>query len=180
MAEWGDQWGDLWGGKIVEIPNHEEQAKDRLIAFFKSKQKVVDLIGIYAERWQIIENVFEDLRTLFDLDNAFGDIQDKLGSILGIDRMGVDDTQYRVFLKARAELFIPKRRTVEGLLQLTRALLNDTIRTIGYIEHYPKTFIMTISGITSDEERFFRLFLKHSRPATYNGSIIIVPIPAFG
>ena len=180
MAQWGDQWGELWGGAIATIDDHEEQAIERLKFHLRDKVNAERITGIFAERWQILENFLADLFTTFDIDNAFGDVQDKIGSLLGLGRQGADDDTYRVYQRTKSLILIPNRRTVEGLLTMTRSLLNDDLRSIDFEETYPKAYTLTIEDITTDEEIVFLQFLRLARPTTYNGVILVEPEPAFG
>ncbi len=123
MAEWGDFWSEEWGGALAQILSHEADAVDRLKFHLDSKPNAENLVTIFADRWQQFENVVSDLFTLFDIDNAFGDIQDKLGSLFNLSRAGFLDDDYATFLRAKAQVLLPKRRTLPGLLELVRALL---------------------------------------------------------
>lgn len=134
MAEWADFWSDEWGGAASTIETHEADAIDRLKFHLSGQPDVESLTGIFAERWQIIDNFLSDLLTLVGLDASFGDVQDKLGSLLNVPRQGFDDDDYRNLLRTKALILLRKRRTVEGLLELARSLLGP--KTLSSVEPF--------------------------------------------
>lgn len=172
MAEWGDPWGELWGGAIATIEDHGEQAVDRLPFFHKDKAPQIAIQEIYAERWQRIENILSDIETLFDIERGTGFALDAIGENIGISRLGFDDSFYRVLLDTQSSIVIPGRRTVEGLLTMMRALLNDDIRPIIYKESPIKTYTVELVDLTADEIGLVQRFGPLAKPATYNGFFI--------
>ena len=147
--EWGDEWGELWGGAINSIEDHDEQAVDRLSAPFRD-QTMQDLVKIYANRQQAIDNIISDMPTRFNIEAAAAGDQDVLGEVEGIDRLGFSDDFYQVMLRTQAHIVIPGRRTIEGLLSMVRSLLNDNTRPIDYRESAIKTYILTLFDLTAD------------------------------
>lgn len=180
MAQYGDENGELYGGAIVDIDDHIGDAQSRLMVPFANKTDVRNLIAIKAERWQMFDNVVTDLRTIWAIESAFGDVQDKLGAILNFSRLGFSDADYRIYQRAKAEVLIPSRRTLPGLLTLVRTLLNDDVRTIDYESFFPKAYLLTIESLTDDEQMVFLLFLSVARPTTYNGQIGVAATTNFG
>ena len=69
-------------------------------------------------------------------------------------------------------------RELSGAEVLT--LFQGGKRFIDYSETYPKSYQLTLEGLTTNEEIIFRDFLRVARPATYNGTVLVVPDPAFG
>lgn len=172
MAEWADEWGELWGGAIDTIETHATDAGDRLQFLLRDKQTVRDLVGIFAERWQAIDNILADIRTLYDIEAGTGFALDSIGEDIGISRLGFDDSFYRVLLATQSGIVIPGRRTVEGLLRMVRSLLNDDIRQIIYKESPIKTFTVEVEDLTAEELEFFPRFLALTKPATYIAQFI--------
>ena len=182
MGLWGFEWGELWGGPIPPIETHEDDAKDRLAFQFRDDETFQNFLGVLAGRTQTVENLLEDVEPslLYDLDTAFGEQLNVAGRVLGLNRAGFTDDEYRVFLKAQALIALPRRRTVDGFLDLLRALLNDDTRTITYSEFRPKTFQAVVQNVTVDELALWRPFLQRSRPVTYNLLFVVAPVGAFG
>ena len=61
-----------------------------------------------------------------------------------------------------------------------RTVFQGGKRFIGFKETFPKAFQLTLEGLTTTEETVFREFLRVARPATYNGTVLVVPDPHFG
>lgn len=170
--EWGDEWGELWGGAIADIEGHDEEAIARYIHRFKTKATHQAWARIYSRRIQRLENILADLPTQFDLERSAGATLDAVGSLLGIGRFGFGDSFYSVILRTQAQILIPGRRTLEGMLSMVRSLLNDETRSVIYREFRPKTFTLEIQDLTSDELFLFPYFLKYAKPATYNAQFL--------
>lgn len=172
MAEWGDPWEELYGGAISTIEDHEGEARGRLPFFFKDKVTMNTVTDIYAARWQAIENILSEIQTVYDIRTGSGAELDAIGENIGISRLGFDDAFYRVLLATQSGIVIPGRRTVEGLLTMVRALLNDDTRPIIYSEFPIKSFLVEIVDLTADELEFFPEFLRLTKPATYRAQFI--------
>lgn len=172
MAEWSESWGEDWGGAVATIENHEEEAVDRLPQAFVDKTTPTKHTEIFAARWQRIENVLADILTLYDIQRGAGFALDSIGENIGIDRLGFDNDFYRVLLATQSGIVIPRRRTVEGVLTMVRALLNDDTRAIIYKESPIKTFTIEVADITAEELEFFPRFLRLTKPATYRAQFI--------
>ncbi len=178
MSDWGDDWGEDWGGTPAPITSHKNDAIARLIVQFK-KPNIEKLVCVPGERAQTIETVLGNIAELFDIDSAFGRYQDILGTILDHPRNSNTHAEYRVFLKARRQI-IKRRNTVEDLLTITRALVNDDNRNISYTDTFPKAYKLEVENLTEAEIIAFIPFLKLSKPATYIGKFIVTPLSAFG
>ncbi len=172
MSEYGDEYGELYGGAIATIEDHEGEAIDRFPGDFKKKETHRAWARVIADRWQRIENILADIRTIHDIDTSAGGIQDTLGEVLGISRQGFEDAFYEVMLRTQALIVIPNRRTVEGMLSMIRSLLNDDARPIEYRETPIKTFIVTLFDLTDDEIALFPRFLRLTKPATYVAAFV--------
>lgn len=181
MPQWGDEWGELWGDAIATIETHEEDANNRYTSKFKDATILKGLTSVFSRRHQAMENVLRGMAPdmLYRLDTSYGTQLDTLGERLFLPRLGFDDASYRVYLAAQAQILLPERRTMPGLLRLVRALLNDNVRNIDYEEAYPKGFKLS-AEFTIEEVAIFLRFVKHARPATYNGAFIVTPTGAFG
>lgn len=130
MAEWGSLYGELWGSAVSLIETHEADAKARLLFQFQKLPDIESMTGILAARFQPIEEMLNSLIGILDIDKSFGSQLDTIGVILGLPRQGFDDPDYRVRLRAVAAILLPNRRTVSGLLEMLRILLNDPTSTV--------------------------------------------------
>ncbi len=126
--------GNLLEGALVTIDNHEDAAAYRLVPKLRNKQTVRDLAEVIGARVQILEDVFEDIRTQLSFNSASANMLDLIGGVLGLNRQGFSDADYKTFLRAKAEILIPKRRNLEGLLSLARALMGP--KTLQSVEPF--------------------------------------------
>lgn len=92
------------GGDVqssIVIPNHVERALSLLIEEFKRSTRLNDMVQVMVEQSQEIENIGNDLLTARRLDQAGGAQLDGIGEIVGEDRQGKTDEEYRAAIKFR-------------------------------------------------------------------------------
>jgi len=90
------------GEKIVKITTHVADAKKRLLFQYQGKVKVEALLSAYfGEQIQDIENALWTLFGRLDIDTAEGVQLNGIGSIVGEDRQGKSDAEYRPYIRAR-------------------------------------------------------------------------------
>ncbi len=180
MPKWGDEWGELWGGAISPIETHKEDAQARLLYQFVDATNLISLVCDLAVRAQPIENALNDFIALHDIPTAYGFLLDDLGELLGTPRQGFGDEDFRLRLLVTAQILLPSRRTVTGLLTMVRTLVDDPAKNIDLTELYPKAFILEVEDLTFDEASLLAPFISKAKPATYNGTFLVVPVDAFG
>ena len=86
---------------LVKIEDHVEEGVGHLTSVFKDKEKIKKLATVFLERTQELEDVIYDLYSKRDLNNATGYQLDGLGKIVGIERGGRDDEDYRNLIIAK-------------------------------------------------------------------------------
>jgi len=87
---------------FTEITTHKEDAKKRLLEQYKKKPLIAAMLDAFNGPIQEIESLLVDLNTLRDLDTAFGQTLDNLGTIIGLERpSGATDDEYRILLKTK-------------------------------------------------------------------------------
>ena len=87
---------------MSKIENHIEQARDRLITQFRGKKNIDAIVQALGKQTQDLEDAlfpFYDAR--LNINTAVGEQLDRLGQIVGQERLGYDDTFYRVLISAR-------------------------------------------------------------------------------
>lgn len=96
-------FGWIGGGlqDSVVISNHVTRALSLLIEEFKRSTRLNDVVRIIVEECQVIENMYNDLLTGRRLDQAGGAQLDGIGEIVGEDREGRNDTDYRAAIRFR-------------------------------------------------------------------------------
>jgi len=83
---------------IELITTHKQEAKERLAQQYKDSTKFISFLDALNDQVQDLE---ETLHSLIDgrwIDSASGQVLDDFGTIVGQERLGFDDTFYRVLL----------------------------------------------------------------------------------
>lgn len=109
----------------TEIQDHEQRARDNLIAQFQQKPDLEALLNSYIEQIQDLETVYFDLVDDRTLDSAIGAQLDGIGDIVGEDRQSRSDADYRLAIRSRI-IVNNSTGTTEDLNQLGRSLLGST------------------------------------------------------
>lgn len=175
----GGSWGLPWG---FSGPEHTAEAIDRLIEEYKGSDDLKKLICIFAERWDLVDDVAEKVQGTFTLDAAGGVQQDAVGSFIGLSRNLDTDTDYRRNLKVQAQLLLPQGRNFSSaMIKIIRTLLNDPdgLRDIDFVEAYPLGYIIQVDDLTVDESNLLVRFLPFTRPATYQGLLVFANAGGF-
>lgn len=81
------------------IPDHEQEAVDRLIQQYKDKPNVVGFIRAMTRQTQEMEQVIIDMFLNRSINDSVGQQLDELGTIVGIERQGFDDDFYRILIR---------------------------------------------------------------------------------
>jgi hypothetical protein len=97
----GDVAGTTTSGSTLAGVDHVASALSRLIEQFKGKPNFEASISAQAEPCQTVEAALQQLSMLPSVENAFGAQLDNLGAIVGEERQGATDGDYRLHIKAR-------------------------------------------------------------------------------
>lgn len=89
---------------LVISTEHVETALDRILYQFKDKPKFEAFITAFVQQFQDIEDVIGQLLTDRQIDTATGENLNILGRIVGEERQGRTDADYRVWIKARIQI----------------------------------------------------------------------------
>jgi hypothetical protein len=84
-----------------KIITHIDDALLRIIEQYKCSESMKAIVTALTEQVQIIEDESFGLFSRLDLANATGVLLDQYGTIIGLDRNGLDDDTYRLFLFAK-------------------------------------------------------------------------------
>lgn len=137
--------------RIVYRPDLRDAAVANLISAYKGKTRIEALVRSLAGGAQTLEDQAFGLLVSTTLSAASGDLLEKWGTLVGEDRVGLDDIDYRVFVNARILANNSNGTTDDmiGIWQLVTAPYIDLWHT----DHYPAAFSLWVirSEAMSDE-----------------------------
>ena len=109
---------------------------------------------------QSVEDTLQQLRTGLRLDNAVGAQLDLLGKIVGQLRNGLDDDDYRRYIRARISANISDG-TVEDLLRVAVLIVDDDSLTIQVDQQGVAAVVVRVSNaVVSNTADILIKFLK--------------------
>jgi len=138
---WGDAWDEAWFGieiiqSLTKIDNYDELARLRMLQQFKQNcaPELDKLLQIFIAEDQEIEDVLFQLLLERTVNNSAGVQLDIIGSIVGIDREGRTDSEYRSSILVQIGV-----NNTGGQEAAITALLNDLVSptTIDIQETFP-------------------------------------------
>lgn len=123
--------------------DHVTEGLSNLIEQFKDKTALAKLITVFLEQIQDAEDAVCEI--LFDttIDASVGQQQDNLGAIVGELRSGRSDLQYGTALRVRI-LINQSNGSIEDVIGIVTALLQDNDLTVSVLESFPASFIIQI------------------------------------
>lgn len=89
---------------LTEKTDHVTEGQALLIEHFKNSTNLKAVLAAYLAQVQELEAMMFDLLEDRNLDTAVGSQLDVIGEILGLDRNGLSDSDYRSYLRARIVL----------------------------------------------------------------------------
>ena len=144
----------------VALVNSCTAATDRLLNQFKAKQKINDLICIFADRATELDQEILNIKAFRSLTTALGQQLDNLGSTMGLQREGFGDDDYRRHLEAKA-LAIGSEGTINDL-EAIMTKLDDGFSTtpLDLSEQFPGQVILSMDVTGSTAQAVFDLGLR--------------------
>lgn len=85
---------------MIRILDHADRAKARVAEQFKASPRLLAFLGMVGDRAQALETEAYNLSRM-DLDAVEGAPLEALGLLIGQGREGLDDDEYRAFIRAR-------------------------------------------------------------------------------
>ncbi len=150
----------------TQIDNHVALARARLKEQFKEKTNYVALLDALVSPIQEAEDAMWQLYSERWIDTAEGDQLDNLGTIVGRDRGGLDDDDYRAYLRAQVAAN-RSNGTVADLIAIARLVIDDEDAGVLIEPQYPAGVVMRIEDVASIEARMDALitFLRAAKSA---------------
>lgn len=156
---------------------HKAQGLARLIAQYIGKPRLENLLCVYLNQIQDAEDALWELATERFVDTAVGAQLDVLGVIVGQERQGLSDDDYRALIRARI-----KANNSEGTSNDIRgvvvAALNDPpAGTVKVEELTIASFEVRLFAEVSFDEHILNGLLQDARAAGVR-AILIIPMTA--
>ena len=152
---------------LVKIDNYVELAQSRLIQLYKETKTNNDLLKNLVDPIQQLENEFFELYGLKSISDGIGYQLDVIGKILGVDRLGRSDTDYRNVLYIQT-LINNSGGEPESIINIIKLLIEPD--NISYTDLYPANYQLHIQ--TDKFVNNLRNFLQSISPAGV-GDIIL-------
>lgn len=133
----------------TDAVDHVAAALARLPSRWRDKPNLAALVTLLATAVQDVEDALQDARTLRRIATGTDAQLDTIGEIVGQERGGASDADYRRYLYAR----IASNRshgTVEDLLRVSRLVLNDATLSIEVQPYAPASLVIRITGAVTD------------------------------
>jgi hypothetical protein len=110
---------------LTKKENHAEEAQARQVEQFKEKPDLAAIIDAASDQTQDDEDVFFELLDERALDVAVGVQLDGLGEIVGEDRLGRSDDDYRLGIRAQIKKNVSSG-TGDEILEIVALLTSNT------------------------------------------------------
>lgn len=125
------------------ITDYCERAINRLVEQFKNKPRLKSLICSLIEPIQTLEYTYQDLRTKRFLETAVGEQLDGIGEIVGLERQGLTDSEYRTAIQFQVSVNSSNGEP-EILIAVVKNLTGAEV--VRVIELSPATIILESDG----------------------------------
>lgn len=126
---------------ITYTAAHADEGVAKLIAQLRGKPRLEGLLRSYLDQIQDLEDFYFDLYVLRSVDSAEDQQLDDLGDLVGQKRNGMQDDEYRLFVKAR--ILANKSKGYNPTLLKIIRILNATT-PIKMREYYPKAVVYEV------------------------------------
>jgi len=126
---------------LTEKTTHVDEAVLLPVEYFRGKPKLAAFLTAFVNQLQELEAVFFDLLEERWLDSAIGAQLDGLGFIVGTERLGLDDTDFRAAIRARIRLNLSSG-TIPDNTTILPLLISNSFEII---EWFPAAFSIIIS-----------------------------------
>ena len=130
---------------IERVEDHCADGLELLLTQFQNKPRLAGVLCAFLESVQEVEDAAWQLLTERDLDSAVGAQLDQLGRLVGEERQGRTDDQYRPFVRARI-LINRSNGLGEELLTILRVVLGPGVE-LRLREEYPAAFTVVVSEL---------------------------------
>lgn len=154
---------------------HILQGRARVIAQYVGKPRLDAMLCIYLDQVQLLEDALWQLATLRTIETGEGVQLDGIGDIVGQERQGLSDDDYKPLLRARVKAN-NSEGTAPDVIAVAIAALNDP--GPGEVYHQatpPAAFELILTNPPSFDEKILNRLVRDATMAGVR-SILIVPL----
>ena len=158
---------------IEHITDHSARALSRLIEQLKQSLSHQGMLSGLAVQVQEIEDAFQPLLLMLDIDASSGNQLDVLGGLLGVERTGRDDAQFRLRLKA--QIIINKSSgtadNLADILELSVPGSNPNVQDDG-----EAAFLTIMNGVTISDPGETQSLVYQAKAAGVGAQVYYQPL----
>lgn len=147
--------------------DHIKNGISLLISQYQNKPRIAAWLTAYLKQFNEIEQMFQDILTKFDVDVAVGDQLDLVGKIVGQERAGASDDEYRLYIKVRILINKSKGRG-DDVEAVAAAALGAA--TFQLIEYFPASFVIDAIDAVPAHADLVASFINQARGAGIGAS----------
>ena len=156
----------------TQITDHTAQALERLCEQFKGKANIVKLLTALTGTVQEAETALWDLFTMRSVDTAAGVYLDAIGEIVGQERGGLADVDYRRLIRARIATN-RSRGTISDVLRIADLVLNDPSAYLEIDNQGAAAYVLRVLNVSITDE-LAELLIEFLRAATAAGVRVVL------
>lgn len=134
---------------IVKNTTIQTDGIDLLLSQLRGKDNFEAFISCFLSVLQAAEDDVFQIRYAQKLDDAYGDMLDKWGEMVGISRQGRADDEYRIQIKAKIAINISKG-TIDEVASIFNLLTGATHTEV--FERFPREVSLFSNADLDDEE----------------------------
>jgi hypothetical protein len=135
-----------------------------LVEQFKDSPNLISLLTSFVAQLQELDTVVLELYTDRWLESAIGAQLDIIGAIVGEERQGKSDDDYRDAIKVRIGINLGNG-TAEDVIEVVRSFFDDM--TVQIVDYYPASFVVRlidpIDPLTIDTTKL-RAYIQDVKP----------------
>lgn len=157
--------------ELEAVVDHVDDALGYLPEQFKPAENFQAFISAFVEVLQDAEDMLQELWTSRFIDNATGARLDGLGSIVGEERNGLEDADYRVRIKTRIRVNVSSGLEVD-IYDVFALVLQDTTPPINLVEYYPAAMVLYLTEYSSVSAEVLAALLYDVRAASVDTQLV--------
>ena len=158
---------------LSQDTEHVLQGRARLIAQYVGKTRLDSLLCIYIDQIQDLEDALWQLATLRTIEAGEGVQLDGIGDIVGQERQGLSDDDYRPLLQARVQAN-RSEGTAPDILAVAIAALNDpAVGSIRLESLPPAAYELRITDELPFDEKILNRLVQDATMAGVGATLIV-------